>query len=415
MEDSSSDWSDLMSTPLKYNTKAGMPTMNLVSSQSCSQLSNLMESKASEDEENRPMRPLDECVKMMKAEQLDSLTDDEVIQLVEAKHIRSHALEKVLNNHLRGVKVRRKFILRQTHMKSKNLDALPYKDYDYEQVMGVCAENVIGVMTLPVGAVGPLKLDGKLYHIPMATTEGCLVASTNRGCSVLTAAGGVTSKLFHDGMTRGPCVSFPDINGAIGCKCWLEVPENFQEVKSQFDSTSRFARLQRIKVIPAGRKLFLRFEATTGDAMGMNMMSKATEHALNYMQSQFREMKIVSLSGNVCTDKKPSAMNWIEGRGKAVVCEATIPADVVEKTLKTTTKDLVELNINKNLVGSAMAGSIGKSCQCYQLCNYHHFLFLFSFFLLRWYECSCCKHRGSNFHRNGSRCGTSRRKLQLHY
>jgi len=93
--------------------------------------------------------------------------------------------------------------------------------------------------------------------------------------------------------------------------------------------------------------------------MGMNMVSKAVEKALSVLQAYFPEMEVLSLSGNFCTDKKPSAVNWIEGRGKSVVAEARIPEEIVRKTLKTTIHDLVDLNVNKNLVGSAMAGSIG--------------------------------------------------------
>ena len=86
---------------------------------------------------------------------------------------------------------------------------------------------------------------------------------------------------------------------------------------------------------------------------------QASEKALHDLAKEFPEMEVISLSGNFCTDKKPSAINWVEGRGKSVVCEATIPASVVKNTLKTTVPALVELNISKNLVGSAMAGSIG--------------------------------------------------------
>merc|ERR550532_492893 len=92
----------------------------------------------------------------------------------------------------------------------------------------------------------------------------------------------------------------------------------------------------------------------------MNMVSKGTEKALNMVQENyFSNMEIMSLSGNFCTDKKPSAINWIEGRGKSVVSEAIIPANVVKSVLKTSTHALVDLNLSKNLVGSAMAGSIG--------------------------------------------------------
>lgn len=103
-----------------------------------------------------------------------------------------------------------------------------------------------GYMTIPLGVVGPILLDGEFYHIPMATTEGCLVASTNRGCNVLTAAGGVRSTLEDEGMTRAPILKFRDIKQAAEVKRWLETPDHFSEIKSKFDSTSRFARLKDI-------------------------------------------------------------------------------------------------------------------------------------------------------------------------
>lgn len=304
-------------------------------------------------------RSLQECVKLSKTSNgLAQLSDDEIVKLVEAKHIRSHTLEVVLGDYLRGVQVRRKCTVRQANLKPDCLDNLPFLNYNYETVMGACAESVIGYMTIPLGVVGPLNLDGKEYTVPMATTEGCLVASTNRGCSALRSCG-VTSRLTEDGMSRAPVLRFPGIVQATEAQMWLKVPENFKLIKRYFDSTSRFARLKRIDIHPAGRSLYVRFVSTSGDAMGMNMLSKATEHALLKLQETFPEMQIVSLSGNLCTDKKPAAINWIEGRGKSVVCEAIVPARIVEATLKTTTAALCDLNIAKNLTGSALAGSIG--------------------------------------------------------
>ena len=92
--------------------------------------------------------------------------------------------------------------------------------------VGQCAENVIGYMTLPLGIVGPLKLDGKFYTVPMATTEGCLLASTNRGCSALKTCG-VTSQLTDNKMTRAPAVTFPSIARAVAAKRWIEDKDNF--------------------------------------------------------------------------------------------------------------------------------------------------------------------------------------------
>ena len=118
--------------------------------------------------------------------------------------------------------------------------------------------------------------------------------------------------------------------------------------------------------------------------MGMNMLSKATEFAINRMLDVFPDMEVVSLSGNFCTDKKPAAINWVEGRGKSVVAEAIVPAHIIKSVLKTSTSALVDLNNSKNLVGSAMAGSIGGGSNCsLTVCkdeknnkiNYHIFCF----------------------------------------
>jgi hydroxymethylglutaryl-CoA reductase (NADPH) len=192
----------------------------------------------------------------------------------------------------------------------------------------------------------------------MATAEGTLVVSTSRGCNALNA-GGVTTVLTQDAMTRGPAIEFPNITSAAQAKLWIDSPAGSSILRDAFDSTSRFARLQKLKSTLAGRTLYVRFATSTGDAMGMNMISKGTEKALEVMAQHFPKMSVLALSGNYCTDKKPAAINWIEGRGKSVVAEAVIPGKVVKSVLKTTVEDLCNLNIKKNLVGSAMAGSVG--------------------------------------------------------
>lgn len=103
----------------------------------------------------------------------------------------------------------------------------------------------------------------------------------------------------------------------------------------------------------------MRFTCSTGDAMGMNMVSKGVQNVLDFLQNDFADMDVIGISGNYCSDKKPAAVNWIEGRGKSVVCEAVIKGDVVRKVLKTNVEALCELNMLKNLTGSAMAGALG--------------------------------------------------------
>ncbi|CAN4123510.1 unnamed protein product [Withania somnifera] len=103
----------------------------------------------------------------------------------------------------------------------------------------------------------------------------------------------------------------------------------------------------------------MRFVCSTGDAMGMNMVSKGVQNVLDYLQNEYPDMDVIGISGNFCSDKKPAAINWIEGRGKSVVCEAIITEEAVRKVLKTEVAALVELNMLKNLTGSAMAGALG--------------------------------------------------------
>ncbi|XP_072518188.1 3-hydroxy-3-methylglutaryl-CoA reductase b [Salminus brasiliensis] len=308
---------------------------------------------------SRP-RPLQDCLSILRDPERGPrcLSDAEVIALVENRSILGYRLEAALETPQRGVAIRREMLSGKLPHPSA-LEKLPYRDYDYSKIMGSNCENVIGYMPVPVGVAGPLLLDGKEFYIPMATTEGCLVASTNRGCRAITLSGGASACVLADGMTRGPVVQLKSACRAAEVKSWLESSEGFSSVKQAFDRTSRFARLDRLQISLAGRNLYIRFQSQTGDAMGMNMLSKGTEQALCRLREEFPDLRVLAVSGNYCTDKKPAAVNWIHGRGKSTVCEATIPAGVVREVLKTSTAALVELNISKNLVGSAMAGSIG--------------------------------------------------------
>ncbi|MCJ1383453.1 3-hydroxy-3-methylglutaryl-coenzyme A (HMG-CoA) reductase isozyme [Xylographa soralifera] len=330
--------------------------------------------KAAPIEPSQHGRSPADCEQIVRENMAATLSDDELLAIAVRGKIPAHALEKTLDNPkvmtklaslTRAVKIRRGIISRNpaTAETSTLLEGskLPYENYNYENVHGACCENVIGYLPLPLGVAGPLVIDGQNFYIPMATTEGVLVASTNRGCKAINAGGGAVTILTGDGMTRGPCVAFSTLKRAGVAKLWLDSDEGQKIMKAAFNSTSRFARLQSMKTALAGTYLFIRFKTTTGDAMGMNMISKGVECALNVMMEKngFEDMSIISVSGNYCTDKKAAAINWIDGRGKSVVAEAIIPGDVVRKQLKSDVNAMVELNMAKNLIGSAMAGSIG--------------------------------------------------------
>jgi hydroxymethylglutaryl-CoA reductase (NADPH) len=366
------------------------------------------EAGPTDEQQRQPNRPMEFLEQTLKEKNAPSLTDEELIDLSLKGKIPGYALEKTLGDKTRAVKIRRGLVARThaTRETSTLLERslLPYKDYNYDLVHGACCENVVGYLPLPLGVAGPILVDGQNYFLPMATTEGVLVASTSRGAKAINAGGGAITVVTGDGMTRGPCIGFDSLTRAGAAKIWLDSDEGQKTMKDAFNSTSRFARLRSMKSAIAGTNIYVRFRATTGDAMGMNMISKGVEHALTVMATEagFDDMKVVTVSGNYCTDKKAAAINWIDGRGKGVVAEATIPGKVVNSVLKCEVEDLVQMNISKNLIGSAMAGAMGgfnahaanivaaiflatgqdpaqvvESANCITIMNKYVFLFLF--------------------------------------
>nr|CDS25755.1 3 hydroxy 3 methylglutaryl coenzyme A reductase [Hymenolepis microstoma] len=308
-----------------------------------------------------PESPKPACAVNSRADEADAISamsDAEILRMVREGRLKTRELETAVKSLPRAVSLRRQDLAsRLTNPLSVN--DIPYLNYDYRAVMGQCCEEVIGYIPIPLGKVGPLLLDGKEHYVPMATTEGCLVASTNRGCRALFLAGGVKTALFRDQMTRAPVVFFPSVAEVVKCITWIESSEGFQILRKAFNETSSHADLISVFPNPAGRYLHLRFAARTGEAMGMNMVSKGTERAIRCLNNYFPRMQLISLSGNMCTDKKPATINQIMGRGKSVLAEARIPSRVVAKILHTDAKQLARLTQIKNGTGSAMAGSPG--------------------------------------------------------
>lgn len=240
-----------------------------------------------------------------------------------------------------------------------NLSAID--DYGFDpEVASKNIENMIGVTQVPLGFAGPVLINGDhaqgVFIIPMATTEGALLASVSRGMSVISEAGGTRVKVFEDAMTRAPVFRVNGIDHSTKVIEWI--CGHTAEIDQAASSTTKHGKLLEIEAFPNGRSLHLRMSFMTGDAMGMNMATIASEAVCKLIEKETGAV-LVSVSGNMCTDKKPAAINSIRGRGKCVIAEATIPSKIVESKLHSTTEAIVELNTRKNLVGSAMAGSLG--------------------------------------------------------
>lgn len=223
-------------------------------------------------------------------------------------------------------------------------------------------ENMIGAVQIPLGFAGPVRITGDdangEFLVPLATTEGALLASISRGMSVMNRGGGVRTTIYRDYMTRAPVLRVDGIAHAKKVMDWIDA--NMDAIHAEVAGTTKHGRLARIDRFPNGRSLFLRCLYETGDAMGMNMATIATEAICRLLERETGAV-MISVSGNMCSDKKPAAINMIEGRGKTVFAEALIPRDVVEKNLHTTSAAIVETNYRKNLVGSSLAGTLGAN------------------------------------------------------
>jgi hydroxymethylglutaryl-CoA reductase (NADPH) len=221
-------------------------------------------------------------------------------------------------------------------------------------------ENMLGAAQVPMGVVGPLRVDGGAIdgamYLPLATTEGALVASVNRGCAAIRAADGATARVLKNAMTRAPVFRVADIDEAGEVAAWVRA--NVEELAAAAESTTGHGELRDVTPYVVGDSVFLRFAYDTKDAMGMNMATIATEAACEVVETE-TPADLVALSGNLCSDKKPAAVNSVEGRGRTVAADVEIPRETVESYFKTTPEAIVEANTRKNLVGSAKAGSLG--------------------------------------------------------
>ena len=219
-------------------------------------------------------------------------------------------------------------------------------------------ENFTGVAQVPVGVAGPLRIEGEHargdFYVPLATTEGTLVASYNRGMRLLGECGGVRATVVEDSMQRAPVFLFEDALQAREFGAWVE--EHTDAIRAAAEATTSFGRLTYIGQYQIGCLRFLRVNYTTGDAAGQNMTGKATLAACEWIRDNHPDRPRYLLSGAIDTDKKHSHINMLLTRGKRVVAEAVIPDAVLQRVMGVSTRQVFEYR-QIGMVGALLSGA----------------------------------------------------------
>jgi len=259
------------------------------------------------------------------------------------------------------IKARQQFIQQRT---GAELEHVSHYSFDPRVTRGNI-EHFSGVAQVPLGFAGPLLVHGQHaqgeFFVPLATSEGTLVASYNRGMKVLHRSGGAKCAVVGDNMQRAPVFIFEDAAGAARFTGWIS--ENISGIKAAADATDPFVRLDYIDPYLSNAFAFLRFNFKTGDAAGMNMVGKATFAACNWILQNCRacDIRQFYLESNFATDKKASMVNIMHTRGKRVTAEAVVKRDVLLEVMDADTELLYE-HYKVSTIGSMLSGAINNGC-----------------------------------------------------
>ncbi len=237
-----------------------------------------------------------------------------------------------------AIKQRQQFVAEFTGSK---VDHIGHYSFDPHITQGN-VENFTGVAQVPIGFAGPLTINGEHaqgdFIVPLATTEGTLVASYNRGIKILNLSGGVTVSVVGDAMQRAPVFVFNNAREAREFIAWVQ--EHLEEIREHAESTSSIAKLQYIDPYTASKFAYLRFNYSTGDAAGQNMVGRATFAACSWILDQYEGVQHFFLESNLATDKKASQVNVMHTRGKRVTAEAVVKRDVLIQHMRVEPENL---------------------------------------------------------------------------
>lgn len=252
------------------------------------------------------------------------------------------------------IQARQKFIEEYTGVKPHHI---AHYSFDPHITAGN-VENFTGVAQVPIGFAGPLTVNGEHakgdFIIPLATTEGTLVASYNRGMKVLNLSGGVKCTVQDDCMQRAPVFIFDSAREARDFRNWVN--DNIEHIRDAAEATSSVAKLIYIDPYLASKFCYLRFNYSTGDAAGQNMVGRATFAACSWILENNTTIQRFFLESNLATDKKASQVNIMHTRGKRVTAECTIPRDVLVQHMRVEPESLF-FHAGVANVGSILSGA----------------------------------------------------------
>jgi hydroxymethylglutaryl-CoA reductase (NADPH) len=292
--------------------------------------------------------------------------NEELIEKLMNGKIKLREIEKYTNNDSNeATKIRRMFLEKKYKVELANIGTTII---DFNDATNRNIENPIGATQIPLGIAGDLKVNGDYakgsFPILLATTEGRLVGGMARGIKIFNMAGGVNTVIIKEGMARDVLVRTKSAKDSFKLIKWIQTKEAFNFLSKQFAKSNRFVTLKEVKPYTAGRYVHLRFKCGSGAAMGMNMITIASKSAADAIISKVKkelnlDVKFISESGNMCTDKKAAYIDILEGRGVSIIADATIPRKIVLEEFRTDPETIVELNKAKCLQGSILAGSHG--------------------------------------------------------
>lgn len=258
------------------------------------------------------------------------------------------------------IQKRRAFIEQRCGVK---LNHILQHSFDPHLAKGNC-ENFVGVAQVPIGFAGPLEVHGEFaageFLIPLATSEGTLVASYNRGMKILNMCGGVQVTVVADAMQRAPVFVFRNARAGRDFVEWVQA--NLSPIRTVAEATSKVAKLENIDPYLTNNFVYLRFNFTTGDAAGQNMVGRATLGACNWIVDHCKEIETFYLESNFATDKKASRVNIMRTRGKRVTAEATISHDVLQRHLRVAPERLAH-HYGVATIGAFFSGSTSNALQ----------------------------------------------------